>query len=736
MASVKKSPTRKPLSATYDRNDPRYWVVGAGRLTLKTARIAASTRQHARTWGDIATPVAGAGTALLLSSVGADPLGPLGPTMFESGFLDMSDPFRLTVGSIGAVGALMYERSDSARARRERRLVQKAFGTLGAGEQPTLLHPNGRPIKVELPTPTSAGSRVVMKVPDGLSDDVMKRLAPTLGTMLRGKVTIRPVPPPPTAVRRAKTKVVTTARRATPGAGGKPKSAQDLLLAYGHVQIDIRRKEVLREGVTWKHLAEMRRPGFKGLSVWDGWHVGVDEAGEDVVQHLVQRDKISGGVRGSGKSTGMHTDIAALALDPTARIILMDPSRFAEFGRWLPIAYAAAGTPEDCVELLEAVYADGLQRLNRMSELSEQRKVNGFDPSNIMKGETTTWLVIDELLALTNHPKREVRLRCQEILYAIVTQLRKVGFHLICSTLKPTGDVIPTNLRDNIIVRESFRCPVPEMSLAVLGDVNWVRMGFGGHAIDAGGPRGISYLLADGHPVRKAVAYLSEDERDEVLDVALRVRNLPALPPPPSAQEGITVTDLAFGDPSVAPGRQGASPTRESVTLAPPASGGANVTPVPAKAPTLAKAPVPAKTAAPVQPKPREVAETEEVDSLAEVLMVAARMAVEAGHLTFKILQARLGLDFEAAGWVLGELEERGVISPAEGDSGSRKALASAADLDRLLGSGTDEAPEPAPVDPAEAARAEYARRRRRPDKRTRHGARQPVGSGSSSKEG
>lgn len=681
MATAKNLPAkRKPISA-YGSTTAQV-VVGTGRLGLGTARALAFTRKHARSRADFVTPATCAVLSYLGSGVDPDPLGPLGAG-FDAGGYD--SPWRLTVGSAAGLAGIMYQRSDGARARRERRRVVDAFTDIGAAEPPSLLHPKGRPVDVKLPTPTRAGSRVVVKVPKGASTKVMENLAPFLHEL--GQVTVRPVPAPPNLRSKTKTKAIATARRPTPGASGA-KSASDQLLAYGHVEIGIRRREVLREGMSWLHLAEMRRPGFKGLSVWDGWHVGYDEDGEPVYQSLVQRDKVSGGVRGSGKSTAMHVDLAALALDPTARIVLMDPSRFAELGRWLPVAAAAAGTPEECVGLLEDLYADGLARLHRMSELAGERRAAGYDPTNVMRGEQTTWLVCDELLALTNHPDKNIRMRCQQLLLSLVTELRKVGFQFVGSTLKPTGDVIPTNLRDNITVRQSFRCPVPEMAAAVL-DRHWVQLGYGGHTISPSAPRGVSYLLADDHPVRLVTPYLTEAERDEVLDTALLLRGLPARPPAPAVRESVTLSELSFEAPATV-SRSGASLASSVVVLAEP--------PV-ALVPDREAPPRPVA----IDPDP-DLSRPEPPGVDPKLVDEAAKLAVRFGHCSAPMIQRKLRTNWDETAWILAELEDRGVVGPARAGRPDREVL-------------TKKAPEvPAPgatPDPAEAKRAGYSGRKR-----------------------
>ncbi|WP_131830986.1 hypothetical protein [Frankia sp. CcI49] len=757
MASVKQRPTkRKPLS-TYDLSDPRFWIVGGWRLGLGSARVSVVGRDRWRTWGDIATPVAGAGSLYLLSALGADPLGPLGPTLLESDLFDLTDPYRLTAAALGGTAALLHQRSDTARGHRERRAVLRAFAELNAGEGPTLLHPSGRPVQVKLPEPTLAGARFVMKIPDGVTEAELLQAAQRLAPMLKGRVSMRPTVAPASGRKvlaalasGAATKTVTVARRARTVEATEPKPARNPLeefLACSHVEVNIRRRETLNTTVPWEGLEEIRRAGanYKGRYVQDPWHIGRDEDGKSVYDTIFARNKLSGGEAGSGKSTGEHVDICAVSQDPRARNFFIDPSGGAEFGFWEPLAAPIKGrcgvayTVEDAYALLRDLHAEGVAALQRMADTANEREAAGLPRTNVARGETTTWIWIDELLALTRHPDKKLADAVSFLLFDIIGRLRKVGYHVVCSTLKPTGDVIPTFVRDLITIKQVFRCTTADASTAVLGDKIWALLGYGGHKIEMKSPKGINYLLGtEGYPLRMRSAFVDNEvregqeisERHEVLNAALRLRGLPEVPP---LVMNVDPERAALLDPS-------RPPARESVILTPPASDGVDITPVPAQRVSTAKvaAPTPAPAPVEVEPEPSpNVAETEEVDSLAEVLRVAAEMAVEAGHLTPRMLQVRLGLDFDACAWVLGQLTGRKVIGSASGDSGARKALASAADLDRLLADKDEDNPPP-PADPTETARAGYAQRqhRRRPDKRTRSAARQTAGAGSSSKEG
>jgi hypothetical protein len=61
-------------------------------------------------------------------------------------------------------------------------------------------------------------------------------------------------------------------------------------------------------------------------SLWESIPIGVDEEGERVAIDLVERNVLIGGEPGAGKSVALSTVVAAAALDPGARIWLLDGS--------------------------------------------------------------------------------------------------------------------------------------------------------------------------------------------------------------------------------------------------------------------------------------------------------------------------------------------------------------------------------------------------------------------------
>lgn len=482
---------------------------GAATKTVKLARVAANGKRLARTWRDVTLPAAGVASLYLATgTVPADVV-----------VTSAQSPFNAFVAVVGTgAAARSVAVSDHAKSARERRRIERTFRRLGFMEPPSALHPQGRLPRMLPPEPTRAGSRVRVQIPSGASLRDLAEIAPALERNL-GKINLAPAAPPPSLAART----VARARRVTPGVEGRDPLEQ--MLEYGWFELNIRRREALAgRQLPWEHLAEMRALGFAGRSVWDGWHVAMDEDGEPVHLTLTQRNLLTGGEPGGGKSAGLHVVCGGIALDPTARMFVVDPSGGVELGQWEDVAEVVAEDAEQAVDLLVALHEEMCRRLAFMKATREERRAAGLPARNVAPGEETIWVVVDELLALTNHADKDVRTACNAMLMKIVGQGRKVGFHLVASTLRPTGDVIPTSLRDLIQFKQAYKCTTADASQAILGG-RWAALGYGGHMVN-GKVLGVNYLLAQGEPLprRTRGTYLTEAELDEVAAVGARLR--------------------------------------------------------------------------------------------------------------------------------------------------------------------------------------------------------------------
>jgi hypothetical protein len=118
--------------------------------------------------------------------------------------------------------------------------------------------------------------------------------------------------------------------------------------------------------------------GAGDLSLWDPIPLGVDEHGEAVEIGLVERNMLIGGEPGAGKSAALSTLIATAALDPGARVWLLD-GKLVELAVWAPVGERLAGpNGEEALALLRQVREEMDARYRELLARG-QRKVRRDD---------------------------------------------------------------------------------------------------------------------------------------------------------------------------------------------------------------------------------------------------------------------------------------------------------------------------------------------------------------------
>jgi hypothetical protein len=239
-------------------------------------------------------------------------------------------------------------------------------------------------------------------------------------------------------------------------------------------------------------------------SLWERIPVGVDEEGECVAIELVERNLLIGGEPGAGKSVALSTVIAAAALDPGARIWLLD-GKLVELAAWAPVAQRVAGPDgQEALELLRELRAEMDARYRELLARG-LRKIRRHD------GLPLHLVVCDELAFYLALPDKGQRQEFTELLRDLVARGRAAGVIVCAATQKPGSDVVPTALRDLFGFRLALRCNTPQASDTVLGQ-GWASAGADASTIP-GGQRGVGYLLAEGErPVRIKGFYLGDDD--------------------------------------------------------------------------------------------------------------------------------------------------------------------------------------------------------------------------------
>jgi len=237
-------------------------------------------------------------------------------------------------------------------------------------------------------------------------------------------------------------------------------------------------------------------------TLWEPISLGVDEDGNPVRIGLPERNLLLGGEPGAGKSAALSLLIAAAALDPAVQLTLLDAKQV-ELAPWAGSAEHFVG-PD--MEGATAVLKDLCAEMDRRYATLLAVGVRKIDPD----GEFGLRVVaIDELAFYMRGGKREERAELTEALRDLVSRGRAAGIIVIAATQKPSGEIIPTFVRDLFSFRMALRCTTPEASDTVLGQ-GWASQGYSASTLDPT-TRGVGFLLAEGAvPVKIRTHYLGD----------------------------------------------------------------------------------------------------------------------------------------------------------------------------------------------------------------------------------
>jgi hypothetical protein len=291
-----------------------------------------------------------------------------------------------------------------------------------------------------------------------------------------------------------------------------------------YARVVVVRRDPLAElpGLAWPHLGAAR------LTLWLPVPVGLDDDSQPVLVSLVERNVLIGGEPGGGKSVGQSMLTATAALDPGCELTLLD-GKYVELAPWVGCAARTVGPSQDeCIDVLRELVEEMDARYLGLVA-NRQRKLRRED------GWPLKVIVCDELAFYLNTGSRNGDKEAGNLLRDLVSRGRAAGVIVLAATQKPSGDTIPTFLRDLFAFRWAFRCTTPQMSDTILG-AGWSTAGYTASSIDAA-HRGIGYLLHEGGtPVRMRTCYLTDDDLAQLARRAELLRTTPATPatlPPP-----------------------------------------------------------------------------------------------------------------------------------------------------------------------------------------------------------
>ncbi len=216
------------------------------------------------------------------------------------------------------------------------------------------------------------------------------------------------------------------------------------------------------------------------LADWNGKTVtyGVTEAGEYAKLSYAQTSGIVvGGVPGAGKSAGATLLTLPLLASPKASVAIFDGKGGMD---WAWAQRAASLYNNDCDLDLETATEQLESLAQRCVDDLKAHPWSETDPDFWHTGASALHpfhlVVVDECQTLfdtTGRSKEDKALveRCKRAVATIVRKGRSAGWCVMLLTQKPTADSIPTNIRDNCVVRFALRVTTREASEAVLGTI-------------------------------------------------------------------------------------------------------------------------------------------------------------------------------------------------------------------------------------------------------------------------
>jgi S-DNA-T family DNA segregation ATPase FtsK/SpoIIIE len=207
------------------------------------------------------------------------------------------------------------------------------------------------------------------------------------------------------------------------------------------------------------------------------WVAGIDQDGQAVT---IRSAEVSGvvvaGLAGYGKTVFLNARLAALAHDEAVQFVLIDGKGGPDYDDLFTRAWLSAkDDPEQVRDHLATVH--GLMKTRQETI----RAVLGV--KNVWQvGPSASWplvlVVVDEAHTFLNEYKgtdpESKRLdgivrQTVRLVEELVRKGRNVGVQVVLATQKPTGDAIPTRIRDNCQVSVSFAQRTSEAAVAVLG---------------------------------------------------------------------------------------------------------------------------------------------------------------------------------------------------------------------------------------------------------------------------
>lgn len=259
-------------------------------------------------------------------------------------------------------------------------------------------------------------------------------------------------------------------------------------------------------------------PAFKNAPSSLSFAIGKDISGECVVGNIAKLPHmLIAGTTGSGKSVCLNSLLLSLLYKSTpeqVRLIMIDP-KMVELGIYngIPHLYVPVVTdPKKAAGALQWAVVEMLKRYRLFSEVGV-RDLAGYNAHQKKQGAETmpqVVIVVDELADLMLVASKDV----EESICRVAQMGRAAGMHLIIATQRPSADVITGLMKANIPSRIAFAVSSAMESRIILDSAGAEKLiGMGDMLYSP---------LGSGKPMRVQGAYVSDEEREDVIDFIKR----------------------------------------------------------------------------------------------------------------------------------------------------------------------------------------------------------------------
>ena len=253
---------------------------------------------------------------------------------------------------------------------------------------------------------------------------------------------------------------------------------------------------------------------FQGAKSTLSFAIGKDISGKCVVGNIAKLPHmLIAGTTGSGKSVCLNSLLLSLLYKSTpeqVRLIMIDP-KMVELGIYngIPHLYVPVVTdPKKAAGALQWAVVEMLKRYRLFSECgvrdlagynAHQKKAGGGAMPQVV-------IVVDELADLMLVASKDV----EESICRVAQMGRAAGMHLIIATQRPSADVITGLMKANIPSRIAFAVSSAMESRIILDSAGAEKLiGMGDMLYSP---------LGSGKPMRVQGAFVSDEEREDVID--------------------------------------------------------------------------------------------------------------------------------------------------------------------------------------------------------------------------